>query len=363
MKKKVLVVGLGKMGQDDLKKLIELGMKPEDIVGVDIDDAKVTAAVDAFPPGILFSFDRNVVAHAAIVATNTPSHAKVVIDLMERGVKHILVEKPLAFTLEEATLIGEIMKRTNAQVFTAFIVHWSEAIPALVKRMENEELVLTESHTAWGKNRMGDSRPTPGDLEDEMVHGAGMVHLLAGVNQVIDEIKVSGMLTFPNFANREAQERAFALDPSFPKEVNASAYVHERIRTDVGLIPVALRSSFIAPVQVRKVGGVLAYRHNPLVPVYSFEFSFDEKRDGASVDVLTLTTLKGNTVSVTEHACDKLLEQMRGFLAAANEGIVDPRLTGYDDALKAVMFSEAVMASHNFDGAWHTALSRSKRST
>lgn len=144
-----------------------------------------------------------------------------------------------------------------------------------------------------------------------------------------------------------------------PLKVNASAFVLEQICTEMGMVPVSLRSSFINPIQVRRVGGVLAHRDTPYIPVFTFEFNFDRKREGKIVDELILTTLEGNRVEVKTYTSDKLLEQTDAFLKVMRGEAADSRLTGYDDAHAAVAFTHAVTESNRLQGEWSTAYSKS----
>lgn len=370
----IAIIGLGQMGTLYVAKALAAGIKPQDIVGVDIDPAKVAAAKEKFPSitvlnrtdePAMVSFTGNrydeiecfPIRHtdAAIVATNTPSHHKVLIDLMERGIKQIFCEKPLGLDMTAVDEIRDAMVKHGAQIYTAFLMNFSPALLHLIDKMRAENLVLTEGSVVWGKNRYGDKRPTPGDLEDETVHGVGILHSLCAVNQEIRRIDVTARLTYPKYASPEAQAKAHALDPSFPTEVNASTMAMEHILTDKGEVPCHLHSSFIGAIQTRRVTAVLSRADDPSQPVYSVEFNFDVKTDGKIVDQLTITTLDGNKVERLEFAADKLLDQAQAFIAAAQGGAVDPRLTDYNKAREAVAFSEAVLKSHRNDGKWVTA--------
>lgn len=343
---KVVVVGLGQMGQLYLKKLQTLGVQ---LFGYDIDPAKEMAIAEMFPNETLVA-SATCVTDMAIVATNTPSHHRVLIDLMDRGIKHILCEKPLGIDFAAVNEVRDVMVRTGSQIYTAFLMNFSPALLHLIDKMRVENLVLTEGSVVWGKNRYGDKRPTPGDLEDETVHGVGILHNLCAVNQEILQIDVMARLTYPKYASPEAQAKAHALDPSFPAVVNASTMTLEIITTDKGEVPCSLHSSFIGAQQTRRVTAVLSRADDPRQPVYSVEFNFDVKSGGGIVDQLLITMLDGNSVERLEFSCDKLLDQTRAFITATSGGVIDPRLTNYTRAREAVAFSEAVLASHTLDG-------------
>jgi hypothetical protein len=358
---KVLVVGLGQMGKLYISKLIELGVKAENIIGSDISSERIVEAAGVFPSCVYTtSLASPVIAdvQAAIVAVSTPSHAKVLTELMERGVKHILCEKPLTFTGAEAAAVSLVSKQTGANVYTAFLMNWSGAVKVLKEFMREQGLVLIQGDMTWGKNRMGDSRPTPGDLEDEMVHGAHIIQNLASENQVIQKILVTGMLTYEQFANTEAQRRAHELDPSFPIHPNASSFVSEVIETTRGTIPVQLKSSFISPNQVREVNGVLAHKDARGVPLYSFRLEFDKEVDGKRLDAVNVIPYArdGLVVAQLTHL-DKLLLQTGAFISTARGGY-DPHLVDLDEAIVMVTWSGAVEWSSKLQGRWELAYSK-----
>lgn len=353
--KRILIAGLGQMGKVYINALKKLGVEEAEILGHDIDSVKCNEFKQKFPGVNCFPLLHEDVheeaTSMAIVATNTPSHHKVIAELMSFGIRHLLCEKPIGINMEAVEQIGTAIKETGAKIFTAFLMNFSPSVLKVIEKMQSEDLIMTEGSVVWGKNRKGDKRPTPGDLEDESVHGVGILHRLAGVNQKIQELKVSAQLTYPEFVDPTAQAKAHSLDSSFPERVNATSMVLERIKTDVSETSCVLHSSFLYPHQIRRVSTVLSKQSDPLCPMYSVEMDFDVKTGiGGVEDQLTITTLDGNKVEFFQFACDKILDQTRAFLQAA-KGTVDPRLADFDEAKRAVAFSDAVMKSNQLLGA------------
>ena len=199
----------------------------------------------------------------------------------------------------------------------------------------------------WGKNRKGDKRPTHGDLEDESVHGKGILNQLIHINQVVRGSCVSGMLTYPKFTDSLSQGKAHELDTSFPLRVNASSMVLECIKTDRAEVACVMHSSFLYSHQVRRVSLVLSMKDDPLSPVYSVEMDFDVKTGiGGYEDQITITQLDGNKVEFLPFSSDKILDQTQAFIKVPT-GVIDPRLTQFEDAERAVAFSQAVFRSHS----------------
>lgn len=369
MSRKIVVVGLGQMGNIYLNALEKIGIDEKDIIGVDIDRKRVEEAKKKFP-GVNFtssmvfynSLDPNTYIEGgcgvdgeiamAIIATNTPSHHKVIDEIVFwNDIRHVLCEKPLGINTGAVKEIERVIKIQKAQVFTVFLMNFSPAVLHVIEKMQQEGLILTEGSVVWGKNRMGDKRPTPGNLEYESVHGAGILHKLAEVNQQIQKTRVSAQLTYPKFADTDAQTKARLLDASFPENVNASCMILEVIKTDLAQISCVLHSSFLYSHQVRRVSCVLSRKDNPLLPVYSVEMDFDVKTGtGGAEDQLTITTLYGNKVEFLQFACDRILEQTKAFVEAFSGSAADPRLTGFEEAKRSVAFSEVALLSHQKGG-------------
>lgn len=349
MKEKIAIVGLGQMGIIYLKNLLSMGYQESDIIGIDIDPAKIEAAKEKFP-GIIVLNQMDERVSTAIVCTNTPSHHRVIVELAERGVKHIFCEKPLGMNVAAVNEIRDAITKTGTKVYAAFLINFSPVLKDLAELMERENLLITEGHVVWGKNRFGNNRPTPGDLEDESVHGVGVLHMLAGINQQIREIKVSGRLTFPKYVDEAAQAKARELDPTFPAidAVNASSMITEQVVTDrFECLTFGIHSSFIMGTQRREVGVLLCSADDPRCPKYYAGMEFDIKTgEGKVADRLTLTKIENNQIVVTEKACNKIIEETRAFLAVAADEEKDPRSTDFAEALMAVRFSDSVLRSH-----------------
>src|SRR3989344_5695371 len=111
---KIIVIGLGQMGGNYVRLLQKADIAPSDIIGVDIDPVKVEAARGKFP-GVVIGESIDAVGDSNIIAaTNTPSHHRVLCDLMDRGVKSLLPEKPLGINHRAANEIGEMATKCGA---------------------------------------------------------------------------------------------------------------------------------------------------------------------------------------------------------------------------------------------------------
>ncbi|MEI9967019.1 MAG: Gfo/Idh/MocA family oxidoreductase [Candidatus Moraniibacteriota bacterium] len=343
----VTIVGFGQMGRYYLNNLQNIGLAEDNIVVCDIDPAKVARAQNDFPAlAIAGTLDALPVTETAIIASNTPSHCVAIEALTVRGTRFIFCEKPLGLSLEETDRIDAAVRAVDGAVYTAFLINFSPAVQALIEQMRIEDLVLVEGMVTWGKNRFGDTRPSSGDTEDESVHGAELLRLLAGINREIHSETVSGRVSYLDFVDQAAQDRAHALDPSFPRTVDSSTFALLTMETNVGKVSCSLQSSFLLGEQVRQVRVLLASREKPEMPRYAARFDFDVKRESGIVDLLQVTDIQKKTdIGEQPWAGDKIKAQLLAFYEAIAGGKIDERLTSFLRAKAAVAFTKAIQQS------------------
>ncbi|MFZ2886242.1 MAG: Gfo/Idh/MocA family oxidoreductase [Minisyncoccia bacterium] len=177
---KVGVIGLGQMGKFYLAKLFEdLEYPAEDVIGWDINSARFAEVRQKYPKiRVANSFEEFArSANAFIVTVNTPAHHTVIEGLaphaqcilLESGTP-LLCEKPLASDFVKMKQIRAAARRYNIDIRTALVIGFSPVRNELIKLRDEQHLVLREAQGLWGKNRVGDTRPTAGDRVDELVH-------------------------------------------------------------------------------------------------------------------------------------------------------------------------------------------------
>jgi predicted dehydrogenase len=348
----ITVIGAGQMGQIYINNLLEMGIPSENIYCCDINPEKVDAARNKFP-GVVVEQELSLLPtnDVAIIASSSPSHASVIEVLAARGTRYFFCEKPLGMTLQETEQIRKAVEVVDGQVYTAFLINFSPAVAEILALMNEENLVMVEGDVIWCKNRIGDTRPSPGDTEDESVHGAELLRMLAGINRRIYTESVSGRVSYLKFVDQEAQERAHRLDPSFPLEVDSATRAIISMDTDVGSVHASLCSSFTAGRQKREVNIILAHKDQPWLPLLSACLNFDVKGEGGIVDLFQFSDLQ-NRKNSREHAipANKIADQIRAFFHVINGGEEDVRLTPFHRAQDAVKFTKAVQSSHNDGG-------------
>ncbi len=330
---KTIIYGAGQMGSYYVKLLRESGFPADKLSIVDIEPGKAErlAGIHDVPD----TREELAGIEAAIVASSTPSHASIILKLIDAGVRHILCEKPLAMDAGEVSRIREAAEAHGARVYTAFVVEFSPTFRRLTELMSAENLELSNLSGIWMKNRAAssESRPSAGDLEDEMVHMLSFALRLASQREIVSPISITADLVRSRYVG-DAQARAVIRDASFPPRPNSGTNATIRLSTKGALSPLSmsLSSSFAGAVQRRLVWGELS-GVGTNTPKYAFEISFDDR----GKDILTITELSGNKTIVEEFSVNKLEELVKAFMRATKDPKPDARLadTGWAGLISA----------------------------
>jgi len=360
MKEKILVLGTGYMGRIYINNLNEhLGIDQRQIVGVDINSERFTALSKEFPEvEFIYSQADQPLAKfinfnevgSVFLCTNTPSHHRLLVELMQNGIRNIFCEKPLALNMEGVNAVRKEKLRTGTHIFTAFLMNFSPAVMHIIERMRAENLVLIQGEASWGKNRMYDPRPTPGDLEDESVHPIGVFHtLLQASGLEINAVYVGARLSWLDYIDPEVQRKAHEVDPSFPLRVNSSAFINEEVHCSSIPFPILLHtsSSYVKGKQVRRVECTLAKHDNPIRPHLAIEFNFDTPAG----DILEITRLaERKAEEPLSFRCQKIAAESEAFLNFVESRTRDPRLTDYLEARMSVKVTDAIVESDKMGG-------------
>lgn len=134
------VVGTGHMGQYHILVYAELW--DVDLVGLVDPDASKVARLAAQYDTRGFTDHRELFGKVDVVsiAVPTPLHFQVACDFMEAGI-HVLVEKPLTPTLEEARELFRIARERNAVLHVGHVERFNGAVQELHKIVVNPILV------------------------------------------------------------------------------------------------------------------------------------------------------------------------------------------------------------------------------
>jgi len=135
------------------------------------------------------------------ICTPTITHAELALEAIEAG-KHVLVEKPMTNTLEEAEEVTRSASRQNVKVMVGFIERFNPAVrkaEEIIKNGEIGDIVIASSRrvSRWPE-RIGDV----GVIKDLAIHDIDLIcHLFD--NNVIQVYAVAGSLAhrFEDYAN------------------------------------------------------------------------------------------------------------------------------------------------------------------
>ena len=167
------VVGVGEMGQNHARCLAS--MKGVDLVAVvDPDNQRRMSISTTYGCEAYASISELQGIEAAVVAAPTAMHAELGCALLERGI-HCLIEKPLAYSREEAQLLIDTADLADTTLQVGHIERFNPAVRQL------KELLIGESTIVANASRMSAFSGRVEDIDvvmDLMVHDLDVVLFL-----------------------------------------------------------------------------------------------------------------------------------------------------------------------------------------
>ena len=157
---------------------------------------------------------------ALSVVVPTPAHYAVAAPALERGV-HVLIEKPIATTLEEADALLAIARRTGAVVQTGHVERFNRAVRAALPHVDAPRFIESD--------RLAPFNPRGADVAvvlDLMIHDIDLVRTFVGggVHEVA-AVGVPVLTPFVDIANARLTFEAGAV-----ANITASRVSRERMR-------------------------------------------------------------------------------------------------------------------------------------
>jgi UDP-N-acetylglucosamine 3-dehydrogenase len=192
---KVIVVGTGVMGRNHVRVLREVA-GAELVAVVDRDLARAEEVATHYGIAAYDDLDwvlEHLRPEAAVIAVPTAHHHDVAISLLRRGI-HVLVEKPIASTVEEGEEMVAVARANGAVLSVGHVERFNPAVIELKRRMDAGDL---------GRIFMVHSRrlsPFPRRIMDVGVaadlasHELDMMHYLTGSEGEIVGAAVSQVL-------------------------------------------------------------------------------------------------------------------------------------------------------------------------
>ena len=157
---------------------------------------------------------------AVSIAVPTPSHYAVAVPALERGI-HVLVEKPIATTLDEADALLAIAHRTGAIVQTGHVERFNRAVRAALPYVDSPRFIESD--------RLAPFNPRGTDVAvvlDLMIHDIDLVRtFVGGAVSSVAAVGVPVLTPFVDIANARLTFEAGAV-----ANITASRVSRERMR-------------------------------------------------------------------------------------------------------------------------------------
>lgn len=189
---------------------------------------------------------------AAVVAVTTTNHAEVALAAIERGV-HLLIEKPIASTLEEAERIVAGAKEKGVVVATGHVERFNAALRACEQYLDEPRFV--ESHRLAPFNPRGTDVAVVLDL---MIHDIDLVLGLVGRHvESLDAVGVPVLTSSTDIANAR-----IVFENGAVANITASRVSFERMRK----IRFFQRSGYISLDLAKGTGEFLRLKKGATLP-------------------------------------------------------------------------------------------------
>jgi predicted dehydrogenase len=274
---KVGVFGTGAMGRNHVRNLASL--PGVELVGLFDPRAEVAAAVSAEfgTPAFASSGELAGNIEAAVLAVPTVAHAEMGCELLGRGL-HLLIEKPLAGSLEEADRLIAAAAAARKILAVGHIEFWNPAVQALLQVGIPPQFVEIE--------RLGVFSPRSLDVDvilDLMIHDLQILH---------------------------------ALDPSPVVEVRTTGIAVLSDRVDIANARIELASGAVANLTASRVSAERARKLRAFLPsrYYSLDYQAQEIRGYRLEDGDGGRRIVPENLTVER--AEPLRRELEGFVAA-----------------------------------------------
>jgi len=138
---KTAVIGVGSMGFNHLRVYSE--MEDVEVVGAsDLNSERLQLIRDRFSVKTYTSYEElfeKEEPEAVSITVPTSEHEKAATYALEKGA-HVLVEKPIAATVEEGKRLIALANKLNRQLMVGHIIRFNPAMQSLKTRLENGDL-------------------------------------------------------------------------------------------------------------------------------------------------------------------------------------------------------------------------------
>lgn len=226
---RIAIAGAGAMGRHHARILS--GMRDVELVAIaDPDLDRARALTQAWGGEPCESLTESPDIDAAVVCTPTPSHADVALPLIGAGV-HVLVEKPLAPTADDAERIIAAADASGVVLAVGHVERFNPAVSALA-RLVREPVFMQFDRLSPYTPRIGDSV-----VFDLMVHDLDLACMLAGGAPV--DVSAAGASVFSD--SLDVASALLRFESGAVASVSASRATQDKVRR----ISISERERFI----------------------------------------------------------------------------------------------------------------------
>lgn len=218
----VAVIGAGSMGWNHIRVYDEL---PEArlVEVVEVSEKKAAEVRESYNVEVLSSVDDIRKAEAATIAVPTRLHQSVAESCLSAGLD-ILVEKPLAKSVQAARDIVEMAEKNDAIVQVGHIERFNPAVRVLRDILTDQELISIEAHRLGPFSEQLSEESVVFDL---MIHDIDIITMLAG-----SEIGAIDAMGVTKRSDRHDHAVAqFYFEDNIIGVTTASHVTHGKIRT------------------------------------------------------------------------------------------------------------------------------------
>lgn len=188
------IVGVGKLGEVHAKLLSELSSERRDVEFVGVYDTHRPRCLEVARRYGVHAFDSlseiAQAVEAVIVATTTSAHFEVAQTLMQCGI-HLLIEKPMTATLEEADQLLALEHTTGVKIQVGHVERFNPAFVA-VSQYIGEPVFITAERLSPFSQRATDVSV----VLDLMIHDIDLI--LSLVRSEVQRISATGVEVFSN---------------------------------------------------------------------------------------------------------------------------------------------------------------------
>ncbi len=320
---KVAVIGAGMMGRNHARVYADLNnVELTGVADIDLRAAQTTARrYNAAAYAHYLRLLDNLKPDAVTIAVPTERHLEVALAVIERGI-HLLLEKPIARSVDEAEQIIAATQKANVRLMVGHIERFNPAVMALKQRLTDGELGRVFEIDARRQS------PFPTRVQDVGVVVDLAVHDL-DIMRYISQSEIT----------RVFAETARRIHPSHEDMLSGL------LRLDNGVVG-SLTINWLTPTKIRELyvtGEKGMYRVDYLTQdLYFFENAIAQKDAWDTLTIMRGVTM-GQMIRYVIPKKEPLRAELEAFIAAVKGEIPVP-VTG-QDGLKALSLALAVVQS------------------